>query len=803
MQNRKTIVHSLALLVVFSFIAVSSAWAEPAAEPFALSEVRLLDGPFKQAQEVIRQYLLAHDPDRFLAPFRREAGLEPKAEYYGDWESGGLDGHVGGHYLTALAQMVAATGEPEMRRRLDYMIQELAKCQENNGDGRVDGVPNSRQLWTEIANGNINAQAFSLNGRWVPLYNIHKLWAGLRDAYLIGGNQQAKDVLIKLTDWWAGVVGDLSDEQLQRMLRSEHGGLNETLADVYAITGEKKYLELAQRFNHRQILDPLLRNEDRLTGMHANTQIPKVIGFQRIAQLSGQSSLNRAADFFWETVVTRRSLAFGGNSVSEHFNPVDDFQGLLEHRQGPETCNTYNMLRLSEQLFYAQPEARYTDFYERAAFNHILSSQHPTIPGLVYFTPIRPRHYRVYSQPEMHFWCCVGSGIESHGKYGQFIYAHSPDSLYVNLFMASELTWKEKGLTVRQETTFPDEPRTRLTLSATEPVALTIQVRYPAWVEKGKFAIRINGESHSIDAEPGSYVPIRRTWRNGDRIDVELPMHTTIERLPDGSDYVAVVHGPIVLAAKTSTDNLEGLRAGEGRWVHIASGPLVPLDQAPMFVSDDIATLPEQIVPVPGKPMTFRASAAIRPEAFQSLELVPFFRVHDARYMMYWRLATPQQYDEVVKQIKAQEQATLILEQHTLDMVTAGEQQPEMDHAFQGEQTEVGDLEGRRWRDSGAWFSYELRTKPDVAVDLLITYAAQDRRRRFEILVNEESIATVNLTVARRSEEAFAEARYSIDPEIVAKADGGPLTVKFQAEPNFRTARIVEVRLIDAEWPGR
>jgi DUF1680 family protein len=343
---------SITLLCVGSLIAAP---LDTQVRPFPLSDVRLLDGPFKRAQEVDRQYILALDPNRLLAPFRKEAGLRPKAESYGDWESGGLGGHIGGHTLTALAQMAATTGDPQMQRRLDTMIRELTDCQQAHGNGYVGGVPDGRQLWQEIATGKIEAENFSLNKRWVPLYNLHKLWAGLRDAYQIAGNPQAKEVLIRLTDWWAGVVAGLSDEQIQSMLRSEHGGLNEVFADVYAITGDPKYLILARRFNHRQILDPLMARQDHLTGLHANTQIPKVIGFERIAQLSGETSYHEAARFFWETVIQRRSLAIGGNSAAEHFNPVDDFQGMLEHRQGPETCNTYNMLRLSELLFYSEP----------------------------------------------------------------------------------------------------------------------------------------------------------------------------------------------------------------------------------------------------------------------------------------------------------------------------------------------------------------------------------------------------------------------------------------------------------------
>ena len=764
---------------------------------FKLEQVKLLDGPFKQAQEIDKQYILAHDPNRLLAPFRIEAGLEPKAEMYGDWESGGLGGHIGGHYLTALAQMYVDTGDMRMKQRLDYMVKELAECQQANGNGYVGGVPDGKALWEEVAAGQIKAGSFDLNGRWVPLYNLHKLWAGLRDAYLIAGNEQAKDVLIKLTDWWISVVSNLSDEQIQTMLRSEHGGLNEVFADVYAITGDEKYLDLAKRFNHRQLLDTLIDGRDILTGMHANTQIPKVIGFQRIAALSQDASLHQAAVFFWEIVTQKRSVAFGGNSVREHFNSVDDFQGMLEERQGPETCNTYNMLRLSEQLFCAEPQTRYVDFYERALFNHILSTEHNLIPGFVYFTPIRPRHYRVYSQPEMHFWCCVGSGMENHGKYGQFIYAHADGDLFVNLFMASALDWDEKNLELRQETQFPDKPRSSLVFSIAEPVTFKLQIRQPVWIENGGMAIKVNGDSVPVNVGPDGYVSIQRMWRDGDRIDIELPMNTYLERLPDGSDYAAVLHGPIVLAAKTSTDNLDGLRAGVGRWVHIPSGPLVPLNQAPMLVSDNLETLPDQIKPVAGKPMTFSASSVIEPEEFKSLELVPFFRLHDARYMMYWRLATPQQYGQVVEQLKAEERAKLVLEQNTLDKVTSGEQQPEMDHAYKGEQTETGEYEGRHWRDSSASFGYDLRITPGVPVELMVTYTTETRRRRFDILINDAAVAEVSRLP--RSRGTFIIERYPIEQKILDSVQDRRLRVTFRARDNARTAQVCEVRLVKAQ----
>ncbi|WP_201741481.1 glycoside hydrolase family 127 protein [Sinomicrobium soli] len=525
-------------------------------EPFSLSAVRLGGGPFYEAQQTDMEYILALDPDRLLAPYVKEAGLEPRAEAYGNWESSGLDGHIGGHYLSALALMYAATGNEALVNRLSYMVSVLAACQEANGNGYTGGIPGGREMWAEIAAGDIRASTFSLNDKWVPLYNIHKLFAGLRDAWLVAGNKEAKTVLVKLSDWVLEVTSALSDEQIQEMLVSEHGGMNEVFADVYAITGSEKYLDLARRFSHRKILDPLLHGRDELTGLHANTQIPKVIGYKRIADLEHNTDWNRASDFFWNEVVNRRSVSIGGNSVREHFHPDDDFSGMVTSRQGPETCNTYNMLRLTQMLFLSKPEGRYMDFYERAMYNHILSSQHPS-GGFVYFTPMRPRHYRVYSRPGQGFWCCVGSGLENHGKYGELIYARRGNDLYVNLFVPSSLEWKEKGMVLTQETGFPDEEHTKLTLSLDRSSRFSVVVRRPGWVKEGKFEVYVNDRRYHADKTESSYIRITRKWRNGDKVVLRFPMHTTAEYLhaeTTGTDqWVSFVHGPVVLGAVTDT----------------------------------------------------------------------------------------------------------------------------------------------------------------------------------------------------------------------------------------------------------
>ncbi|MBW3546400.1 MAG: glycoside hydrolase family 127 protein, partial [Bacteroidetes bacterium] len=690
-------------------------------QTFPLSAIRLLDSPFKQAEQVDMAYMMALEPDRLLAPYLREAGLEPKAPGYGNWEGTGLDGHTGGHYLTALSLMYASTGHAEAKARLDYMLDELKRAQDKNSNGYIGGVPGGEAMWQEIARGNIKADNFSLNGKWVPWYNIHKLYAGLRDAYRHAGSQQALEMLVKLTDWSLALVSGLSDAQIQNMLRSEHGGMNEVFADVAAITGEEKYLALARKFSHEKILEPLLAEEDQLNGLHANTQIPKVIGYQRVAEVAGDSSWHKAAEFFWETVVNNRSVAIGGNSVREHFHPANDFTPMITDREGPETCNTYNMLKLSRMLYEGSSALKYIDYYERGLYNHILSSQHPEKGGFVYFTSMRPQHYRVYSQPENSFWCCVGSGLENHAKYGELIYAHKGKGLYINLFIPSELNWQEQGLSLRQETSFPEQEKTRLTITKVKTGTFSINIRHPRWVTKGAMQVLVNGKAEKITAEPGAYVTISRKWKKGDTIEVQLPMQTRLEQLPDGSSYYAVLHGPLVLAAKTGTAALKGLFADSSRMGHIASGPVYPLEEAPLFVSADQQIL-SKIKPVAGKPLTFTAAELIHQPEFKSLELTPFYNIHEARYTIYWQLVTPQELDSLQQGIKAREEKKRLLEAQTIDKVAPGEQQPESDHFFKGEGTESGVHQNRHWRHATGWFSYQLKDEKGEAAFLRITY---------------------------------------------------------------------------------
>ncbi|MBF9255159.1 glycoside hydrolase family 127 protein [Pontibacter sp. 172403-2] len=779
-------------LATFLLISVPGICQHLQPEAFPLSSVRLLDSPFKEAQQTDMRYMLALDPDRLLAPYLTEAGIPPKAANYGNWEDTGLDGHIGGHYLSALSLMYAATGNPELLQRLNYMVSWLDTCQQRSGNGYVGGVPGGRAMWQEIAQGKIDAGSFSLNGKWVPWYNLHKLYAGLRDAYVFAGNEKARDILVKLTDWCINLTAELSEDQMQEMLKSEHGGLNEVFADVAAITGDQKYLRLAQRFSDRSILKPLLARKDELNGLHANTQIPKVIGYLRIAELDKDKSWAGAADFFWNTVVHNRTVSIGGNSVREHFHPANDFSSMVESKEGPETCNTYNMLKLTKSLFLDSAACAYMDYYERAMYNHILSSQHPGKGGFVYFTPMRPRHYRVYSQPQQGFWCCVGSGLENHGKYGELIYAHNDKDLFVNLFIASTLNWQEKGVSLVQHTKFPYQESTDIELKLKKPAKFALHIRHPEWVKAGQLKVRVNGKEMAVSSVPSSYVTVSRKWKSGDKVTVSLPMETKAEYLPDHSPWVSFVHGPMVLAAATDTTDLTGLWADSSRMGHIANGPLYPVEEAPLLVSADSAYA-AGVKPVAGQPLVFSAAGIISSDKYKQVKLVPFYQIHDARYMVYWPVTTPAGLDSLRQSMHAADEAKLVLDKATVDQVAPGEQQPESDHKFRGERTEAGIYNDRHWRHASGWFGYELKNTSHEARKLRVTYYGKDQNRNFDILVNGQLVATVNLDGSKG--DRFFDVDYDL-PKAITSSDPDVLQVKFVAHDGSVAGGIYYIRLL-------
>ncbi len=779
----------IACLMVF--IGILTAPFSQATELFPLTDVRLTASPFLDAQATDLHYLMELEPDRLLAPFLREAGLPLKQESYGNWESTGLDGHLGGHYLTALSLMYASTGDAEVLRRLNYFVAELKKCQQNN-NGYIGGIPGGKEAFDQIAQGNLQADNFSVNGKWVPWYNLHKVFAGLRDAYTYAGNEDAKKMLIALSDWTLGLTNKLSDAQMQDMLRSEHGGMNEVFADVAELTGDKKYLDLAIRFSHQAILDPLKENKDSLTGLHANTQIPKVIGFKRIGDLTGKQDWQNAAQFFWQRVHDHRTVAIGGNSVKEHFHDDKDYSSMINEVEGPETCNTYNMLRLTELLFLTDSKASYADYYERALYNHILSSQRPDSGGFVYFTPMRPNHYRVYSQVDKGMWCCVGSGIESHAKYGEFIYAHDGDTLYVNLFIPSRLDWREKNIQISQNNIFPDEEKTQITINSRKK--FTLKIRYPQWVGAGELQVRINKKLIKITAQPGEYISLNRRWHKGDKIDVQLPMKTHLEQMPDQSNYYALLHGPIVLAAKTNPFAGEKLNfiADDSRMGHIAQAQVCPLEASPLFVSDS-KNFVDNIKPVSGKPLTFSAPDIIKGKNSENIEFIPFFRLHDSRYVIYWPYTTPENLTAMQDATAKNEAEKLALDAITIDQVAPGEQQPESDHFFKAEGADTGLNKGMRWRHATRWMSYELTDKKLEAKTLRLNFSTLDAGRQFDLFINGKLIEHITLT-GDASQEIYK--RDFAIPESVTKNSKGKLSVKFIARNNSIAGGFYGLRLL-------
>ena len=771
--------------LLFAAISMTTALAQttPKVEYFGISDVRLTRSAFKHAEDMDIQYLLALNPDRLLAPYLKGAGLPPKANNYTNWENTGLDGHIGGHYLSALSFMYAATGNEEIGRRLDYVLSELKRCQDTAGDGYLCGVPDGRKMWKEIEQGNVRAATFGLNDRWVPLYNIHKIYAGLRDAYLVAHREEAKDMLVKLTDWMERTTANLTDAQMQDMLRSEHGGLNETFADVAAITGDKRYLTLAHRFSHDIILNPLLKQEDKLTGIHANTQIPKVIGFKRIADIEKNDDWSKAADFFWHTVVNNRSITIGGNSVYEHFHPADNFEPMRTSEQGPETCNTYNMLRLTKMLYATSADAKYMDYYERALFNHILSTQDPVQGGFVYFTPMRSGHYRVYSQPQTSFWCCVGSGLENHARYGEMIYAHKGnDQLYVNLFIPSTLEWGD--INIEQSTSFPDEEGTSVIVTSKKGKnkKFTLNIRVPEWVNEGELSLTINGKTEKVNIADG-YVKVNRSWKDGDKLHISMPMHLRAIDMPDNSHNYSFLYGPIVLASRMGTQRQDGMFADDSRGGHIAQGPRLPLQNMPVVVgsTEDILS---HITKTDGK-MEFTLKG-VSPENYEGMKLEPFYRIHESRYMVYWPVLSASEVAKRQEEVARQESIAQALEARTADKVTCGEQQPESDHFVKMEWSGTGNDGGVQWRETRQWFSYRMKTNGRKITAVRIAFRPENNRDA-RVLINDTEIGLFST-----ADNGVIE--IPVKADLIGKAE--TITLKIAKGNKDITPHIYEVRLI-------
>ena len=604
------------------------------AVPFDLTNVTLLPSPFQTNMLLDKEYLLSLDADRLLYSFRANVGSSTSgAAPYGGWENPSDTlclGHFVGHYLSACSMMYASTGDPQLKARTDFLVNELAKCQAASpaagfNTGYLSAFPESyvNDLINQTQNGYFS----------VPWYTLHKVMAGLLDAWQHTGNSQALTVLTNMANWVQFRLDQLTSGQIQAMLNyREYGGMNEVLANLYAVTDNTNYLRLAADFDKQSLFTPLSQDQDVLDGLHANTQIPEITGAAREYELTGTASYHEIASFFWNRVADYRSYAIGGNSDNEHFFPVTDFPSHVTATTC-ETCNTYNMLKLTRHLFGWSPSAATMDFYERALYNQILGSE--AAPGsMTYFVSLKPGHFKTYSTPENSFWCCDGTGVENHSKYGDTIFFHGTNSLYLNLFIPSQLNWPEKGLTVVQDTTFPQSDTTTLSFQCTNGLPLTLNIRYPSWAQSG-MQLSINGISQTVTNTPGSYVSVVRDWQNNDQVLIRFPMTLRAETLQDTTRTVALFYGPILLAGALGTNGMPAsdVAANQGDLLNAA----IPADTVPSIFAD-IPALLSNTVPVPGQPLNFQTEGLGRPN---DVTLIPFYQVKHQRYSVYWNLTGP------------------------------------------------------------------------------------------------------------------------------------------------------------------
>lgn len=750
------------------------------ARPLPLSAIRLTGGPLKRAQDLDAEYLLKLEPDRMMAYYRKRAGLEPRAEAYGGWDGDGrnLTGHIAGHYLSAVSLMYAATGDSRFNERADYIVREMRAVQNKHGDGYLGALANGKEQLVEVSRGNIRSASFDLNGLWAPWYVLHKTFAGLRDAYRHTGNRTALEVEARFAAWVEGILGRLDDAQLQRMLNTEFGGMVEVLSDLYADTGDKRWLDLSHRFDHRAVLEPLATGKNNLPGLHGNTQVPKLLGSLVRYRYTGNKVDGSAAQFFWNAVVNHHSFATGGHGKDEYFGPPDTLSDRVDGRTA-ETCNVYNMLKMTRQLFALHPDIKYAEFHERALFNHILASMDPEDGRTCYMVPVGRGVRREYQDMFRSFTCCVGSGMESHALHGAGLYYESGDRLWVNLYAPSTARWEAAGVGLTMDTDFPEGDSATLKLSLKTPREFTLAVRRPSWAGAA-FAIKINGSPVKQLSPPGSFIELKRRWKSGDTVTVALPKSLHLEPVPDNPRVAAIMWGPLVLAGDLGPEDRRSDRS-----VQPVSVPVLVAAERPVT---------DWLKPVAGKPGSFRTEGVGRES---DVELAPFYRMHRRTYSVYWNLFTPVEWERRAAEIAAEWDQQRKREVATVGFVRPGEAERERDFNQQGEGTSPVRVAGVPGRRANKWFSFDLPVDPAHSMMLIVTYHGEERQTRsFEILVNGVRVGeqTVERHQPGSSSKRFFDVEYRIPAELIRGKQR--VTVRFEAKGDNGTAAVFGVRMI-------
>ncbi|MYM24914.1 glycoside hydrolase family 127 protein [Duganella sp. FT135W] len=756
-------------------LAVASGGAVPAsARALPLSSVRLLPSVYADALQANQAYLLRLSADRFLHNYHRFAGLPAKGAIYGGWEADTIAGEGLGHYLSALSLMYAQTGNAALKPRIDYIVAELARVQQAQGDGYVAGfmrkrkdgqVVDGKEIFPEIMRGEIRSAGFDLNGCWVPLYNWHKVFAGLFDAQTYTGNEQALQVALGLAGYIDKVFAALNDEQVQQVLACEHGGINESFAELYARTQDKRWLALAQRLYHTKVLTPLAQGRDELANLHSNTQIPKLIGLARLHELTGRQSDADAVNFFWRRVTQHHSYVIGGNGDREYFSAPDSIAAHITE-QTCEACCSYNMLKMTRHLYSWAPDAAYFDYYERTHLNHILAHQNPRTGMFTYMTPLMSGVAREFSSEENDFWCCVVSGMESHAKHGDSIYWENGDTLFVNLYIPSSVEWKAAAVRLELNTGYPYAGDIDIKVRRLAGQRYyTLALRIPAWASK--YTVRVNGKPHTASKDKG-YVLIRRRWKAGDTVRLSLPLDLRLEAAAGNDHVVALLRGPMVLAAD--------LGAADKPFSGLAPA-LVGANILSAFAESD-----------KGKAV-YRSVGTGRPG---DMKFTPFFAQYERRAAVYFNTYSEAEWAASEVAFRKEEARLKDLAERSVDIMHLGEMQPERDHDLQSDISYPVSYRGRNGRDArtGGFFSFHMKCTSGPLM-LQASYWGEERNRDFYISIDGERIAHVKLDGSNPG--VFIDQQYAV-PERLTSGKSS-VVVRFDPEPGHTAGPVFGVQL--------